>query len=100
MMIFYSIYLCVVLVMLRAWRERDQEKRIKTAHQALEHNSRYVLCRKLVFQSMVAIFSLIKFIYRLTSKMEKRESRLQLRVLSAILRGKIMHYDLYQIIVI
>jgi len=28
--------------MLRAWRERDQEKRIKTAHQALEHNSRYV----------------------------------------------------------
>ncbi|XP_078369534.1 protein ST7 homolog isoform X2 [Oculina patagonica] len=25
-------------LMLRAWRERDQEKRIKTAHQALEHN--------------------------------------------------------------
>ena len=30
------------LVMLRAWRERDQEKRIKTAHQALEHNAKYV----------------------------------------------------------
>ena len=28
--------------MLRAWRERDQEKRIKTAHQALEHNAKYV----------------------------------------------------------
>ena len=35
-----SIYF--VLVMLRAWRERDQEKRIKTAHQALEHNAKYV----------------------------------------------------------
>ena len=28
--------------MLRAWRERDQEKRIKIAHQALEHNAKYV----------------------------------------------------------
>ncbi|XP_067041345.1 protein ST7 homolog [Acropora muricata] len=26
-------------LMLRAWRERDQEKRIKIAHQALEHNA-------------------------------------------------------------
>ena len=32
----------IFLVMLRAWRERDQEKRIKTAHQALEHNAKYV----------------------------------------------------------
>ena len=53
--------------MLRAWRERDQDKRIKTAHQALEYNSRYVLCRKPVFQSLVLtivfVVSLIKFLH-------------------------------------
>ena len=37
----------LILVMLRAWRERDQEKRIKTAHQALEHNPKYVMFEKL-----------------------------------------------------
>ena len=36
--------------MLRAWRERDQEKRIKTAHQAVEHNPKYVLLTPTVFE--------------------------------------------------
>ena len=55
--------------MLRAWRERDQEKRIKTAHQALEHNSRYahVLCRKPVFLSMV--------VYSFSTKTARKGSR-------------------------
>ena len=34
--------------MLRAWRERDQEKRIKIAYQAVEHNPRYVIFEKKV----------------------------------------------------
>ena len=36
-------------VMLRAWRERDQEKRIKIAHQALEHNAKYVTTQCIYF---------------------------------------------------
>ncbi|KAK2567841.1 Protein ST7-like protein [Acropora cervicornis] len=45
-------------LMLRAWRERDQEKRIKIAHQALEHNAKYA--EKLFKQALKASETLLR----------------------------------------
>ena len=41
--------------MLQGWRERDQQKRIETAHEALEQNSRYSRQDSLIFGGKLKI---------------------------------------------
>ena len=50
--------------MLRAWRERDQEKRIKIAHQALERNPKYEVDVAQVFRCSLVLEIIIFFSLR------------------------------------